>query len=96
MSKDALLKQLDRVIEMASLPVKCCAKCAHGRPRKDPMNLRTMIECFEGPPHPVLIGTPQGVQIQSLHPVMAPESDCDRFQAESPLKNGGAEGQKGS
>jgi hypothetical protein len=66
------------------LPIKCCAHCTHGRSRKDPLNLRTMIECYEGPPHPVLVGTPQGVQIQSLHPVMAPESDCDRFSLKSP------------
>jgi hypothetical protein len=70
--------------EISTLPEKCCGKCDHGRPKLDSVNLRSMVECFFGPPTPVLVGTPQGVQIQSLHPVLAPESDCDQFKAQTP------------
>lgn len=61
------------------LPEKCCAHCTHARPKEDVGTLKKMYLCHEGPPTPLLIGTPQGIQIHSHFPAMAAESDCDRF-----------------
>lgn len=63
-----------------SLPAKCCARCAHGRAKIDSIMLRTMVECFAFPPTPVPVSVPgKGIAIQSMRPVMSPESDCDCF-----------------
>lgn len=68
-------------VSNGTLPDKCCAHCTHGRAKEDAGSLKVLYLCHEGPPTPLLIGTPQGIQIHSHFPAMAAESDCDRFKA---------------
>ena len=79
MSSDELIGSRER-----ELPVKCCARCEHSRPVKDPLQLKTLYECKAVPPTPIMMQSAQGIGIKCYFPVMSAESDCDLFTPKIP------------
>jgi hypothetical protein len=68
----------------AELPAKCCGRCVHGRAIKDQVQLKSMIECYFGPPSAQLVQVQGGMIIKALRPVLSPISDCDQFSPDAP------------
>jgi hypothetical protein len=79
-------KRREREPLPALLPNVCCGRCAHGRPKPNPMTLQNMIECRCGPPsvtfYPIqdAITGQRGMGVQSGWPVVQPTESCDGFQ----------------
>lgn len=70
-----------------TLPDKCCGRCTHARPVKDAVQLKTLFECKEGPPTPIMMQVTGGVVVKSYFPILSAESECDRFQARVSVSN---------